>query len=374
VDWVYSMFQVFRDRRPSNEEQVDELLSAYLDGMLTPKERARVEMRLRKEPALLGRLDGLRQTKNALATLPGVELPRNFILTPSMVAPARQAARPPLRLKWPVFGWATAAATLLFLLVFAGDVFFLAPSRRSQPAEVVVRETESMSEKPADVEAPAPAAVEEVEPTVIAEPEEVVLEAETSEEAAELEEVPVEEMSTTAPSAEVSVTAAAEVEEAPAAAAELKVTSDEDARGSGATPALSDVLTNTVEIEAATLVTGELPVGALSQATPVFVPEPLTEEGEQQAPLVVPAPVLGEEDAQDQGVPLGAPPPEVSESTEGGSDSQILQEQGTGTEVEIDAGPTAEGAPIWLRLVEVLLGLAAAGFGVATWMLRRLRL
>ena len=47
--------------------------------------------------------------------------------------------RKPRRRTWPVFGWATAAATLLFILVFAGDVFLVTPSVRMEPADIVAQ-------------------------------------------------------------------------------------------------------------------------------------------------------------------------------------------------------------------------------------------
>ena len=55
------MFNVFDRRRQSNAEQVDELLSAYVDGLLRPDERKKLEARLEREPALRDRLEGMRR-------------------------------------------------------------------------------------------------------------------------------------------------------------------------------------------------------------------------------------------------------------------------------------------------------------------------
>ena len=63
----------------------DELLSAYIDGALTPREQARLEARLAVEPALRERLDALQETVMLLRQLPQVPAPRNFILSPAMV-------------------------------------------------------------------------------------------------------------------------------------------------------------------------------------------------------------------------------------------------------------------------------------------------
>ena len=129
------MFEADEKRGQSREEQLDELLSAYLDGMLAVDEQAQLELQLERDPALRARLRGLRLTVRSLAALPQVEVPRNFILSPAMVKD--KTPRPASRLRtprrsWPVFGWATAIATLLLMFVVAGDVFWVAPATRPE--------------------------------------------------------------------------------------------------------------------------------------------------------------------------------------------------------------------------------------------------
>jgi anti-sigma factor RsiW len=58
----------------------DELLSAYLDGMVTDHERALVDAAIQTDPTIIWRLDSLRQTVTLLRALPELTLPRTFTL------------------------------------------------------------------------------------------------------------------------------------------------------------------------------------------------------------------------------------------------------------------------------------------------------
>lgn len=94
-----------------------EILSAYLDGQLTEAEQNRVRVLLERRPELREELEVLRRTRQVLRAAPRRRAPRNFTLTPAM---ARQA-RPPSfwsRASVPSFGFASALATLLFVLSF----------------------------------------------------------------------------------------------------------------------------------------------------------------------------------------------------------------------------------------------------------------
>ena len=68
-------------------------LSSYLDGELSPKELKRLEDRINSDPSLQLALEGLRQTKITLGATPTLKVPRNFKLTPEMVA-IRTTPRP----------------------------------------------------------------------------------------------------------------------------------------------------------------------------------------------------------------------------------------------------------------------------------------
>jgi anti-sigma factor RsiW len=90
-----------------------ELLSAYLDGELTPSDSARLESRLNAEPGLAAVLADLRATRTLLRRLPKRRAPRNFTLTRKMVG-----LNPPLPRSYPAFRLVTAVATLLFFFTF----------------------------------------------------------------------------------------------------------------------------------------------------------------------------------------------------------------------------------------------------------------
>jgi len=95
-----------------------ELLSTYLDGELKPSESARLESRLKTDPQLASVLTDLRATRSLLRKLPARRAPRNFTLTRKMVG-----QNPPLPRAYPVFRFATALATLLFVFSFGLNSF-----------------------------------------------------------------------------------------------------------------------------------------------------------------------------------------------------------------------------------------------------------
>src|SRR6185369_14181043 len=90
-----------------------ELLSSYLDGQLNPSDNTRLESRLNSDPQLASVLTDLRATRNLLRKLPARSAPRNFTLTRKMVG-----QNPPLPRAYPIFRFATALATLLFVFSF----------------------------------------------------------------------------------------------------------------------------------------------------------------------------------------------------------------------------------------------------------------
>jgi hypothetical protein len=94
-----------------------EVLSEYLDGQLTEAEQSRVRVLLERRPELQEELEVLRRTRQVLRAAPRRRAPRNFTLTPTMA----QQIRPRSlwsRLSVPSFGFASALATLLFVLSF----------------------------------------------------------------------------------------------------------------------------------------------------------------------------------------------------------------------------------------------------------------
>ena len=113
---------------------LDELLSAYLDGELSPSAREDLETRLEFDSGLRERLDEMRHMVDLLRSMPQEEVPRNFLLTPAMVAPDRIERKPESSLqalfagRWtaPVLTFATAlsafvcAAALMINLSLTG--------------------------------------------------------------------------------------------------------------------------------------------------------------------------------------------------------------------------------------------------------------
>ncbi len=118
-----------------------EALSAYLDGELSPKERARLEARLQASADLRLALDELRRTRAVLRLGGKIRAPRNFTLTPDMLATPTQGQQ--------AFGLfsamrlTSALATALFLLVLLGDLLTGASlgSRRQMAAMPAAVET-----------------------------------------------------------------------------------------------------------------------------------------------------------------------------------------------------------------------------------------
>lgn len=72
--------------RSSHTPISDELLSAYIDGLVTNEEKARVEADVAADPALAWELDSLRRTVELVRDLPPVPLPRSFALREEQVA------------------------------------------------------------------------------------------------------------------------------------------------------------------------------------------------------------------------------------------------------------------------------------------------
>lgn len=93
-----------------------EMLSAYLDGELSPRQIRKLEARLRAEPRFQRELTFLRSLSSSMRALPQASPPRSLILTPEMVEiEAPRAGYPALRL-------ATALAAFVFVAVLGVDL------------------------------------------------------------------------------------------------------------------------------------------------------------------------------------------------------------------------------------------------------------
>jgi len=111
-----------------------EILSTYLDGQLTGSERTRFESRLQVETELQTTLEEMRRTRSILRAAPILRAPRNYTLKPDMVKVRRQSPR-----FYPVLRLASALASILFVLAFAGDLISrAAPVQAPEEAPVAL--------------------------------------------------------------------------------------------------------------------------------------------------------------------------------------------------------------------------------------------
>jgi anti-sigma factor RsiW len=103
-----------------------ERLSSYIDGELPERELARMEARLKIDPALQRAMLELQQAVELVRGLPEKEPPRGFALTPDMV----QA--PPGRFS--ILSFSTALAAVIFVAVVGVDVLSASVGLRSLQA------------------------------------------------------------------------------------------------------------------------------------------------------------------------------------------------------------------------------------------------
>jgi len=146
-----------------------EAISAYLDGQISGRDLARFESRLSQEPRLQAALNEMSAARRVLRNTPRLRAPRNFTLTPEMVGLTRRKPR-----FAPFFGWATAAVSLLLLVVLAGDFFTtggMQPVAMEAASEPMVQEVALGAEsaapeagEPAFFDAPAAGGYSEVPP------------------------------------------------------------------------------------------------------------------------------------------------------------------------------------------------------------------
>jgi len=148
-----------------------ERLSAFLDGELSPGEAEQLEARLATDQRLNETLKALQATSNIIGTLPEVDIPHSFALTPEMVRPRRA---------YPILQLTTAMAALGFVLVVGADLLLSnAASNSSQAPGQAFFAADLLAEQeiPAAEDA-APAAAPAFEEAVVEEAEGVLPEAE----------------------------------------------------------------------------------------------------------------------------------------------------------------------------------------------------
>jgi hypothetical protein len=95
-----------------------ETISAYLDGQLSARKQAHFESRLQQDQQLRIALEEMQHTRGILRNTPKLRAPRSFVLTPALAGQPRRLPR-----LAPIFGWASAVASFLFVIFFVGDLF-----------------------------------------------------------------------------------------------------------------------------------------------------------------------------------------------------------------------------------------------------------
>jgi hypothetical protein len=147
-----------------------EQLSAYLDGELNASARQKLESRLARDPNLRAALDDISQTRALLRRTPQRRAPRNFTLSPQMVA-----KRPPMPRLVPVLNYASVVAMLIFAFTFLSP-FGLGGGAMAEAPMMESVAMEMPAEEPAAEEPAAPmmmdAAEEPPAEGIMAEPEE----------------------------------------------------------------------------------------------------------------------------------------------------------------------------------------------------------
>ena len=98
-----------------------EILSAYLDGELTPQEQSRLEHSLGQRSDLQQALDELRRTRIILHSASRVHSPRNFTLTAEMVGGLKPAGKSFFAFN--ALRFSSALASILLVLSVIGEWF-----------------------------------------------------------------------------------------------------------------------------------------------------------------------------------------------------------------------------------------------------------
>jgi hypothetical protein len=147
------MLRLFRTSKARRRE----LLSAYLDGRLTPSDQAEAERLLARSEDARRELESLRATVALLRQAPAVEPRRSFTLTPEMAArTSRAQGQAAGWLRWGPY--ATAAAALFLAFALAGGATDLFEHEAAMPEQGVAARDALQAPPSATLAAPAPQA------------------------------------------------------------------------------------------------------------------------------------------------------------------------------------------------------------------------
>lgn len=163
-------------KQTNNMHLDNELISAYIDGEVTPQEATRVERHLQECERCADELASLQWTVNLVRELPTVPVPHSFVVREADLEP-EPAPRRSVLPNWLVSGlqWATVATAILAVLVFSADLFVIgrqpaasAPVALMQEAQPVQPTEEEVAPLAAEAPqgTPVPEAEREIAPAV----------------------------------------------------------------------------------------------------------------------------------------------------------------------------------------------------------------
>jgi len=120
------------------------LISAYLDGRLSPAALTRVEKRIQEDAHFKRSLEEVARLKQLLAALPKKRAPRNFTLAP-------EKAQKPLRGLWlqPALSFVSVTASILLVLVFSFNYLGMGLPRQAAAQRAEIAAMEGVAEAPA---------------------------------------------------------------------------------------------------------------------------------------------------------------------------------------------------------------------------------
>ena len=118
-------------RLPEISQADLENVNTYLDGALSPKEKAEFEIQLAKSLPLQNALREYTILRNAIRSLPPKKAPHHFTLT---TAEAQEARLKPKVFLAPIFSFASLVTVMLLAIVFTSDWIFKNMSVPAAPA------------------------------------------------------------------------------------------------------------------------------------------------------------------------------------------------------------------------------------------------
>jgi hypothetical protein len=129
--------------------RTNRLISAYMDGRCTPREKVLVESLLKTNPAFKQALIEFKRSKRMLAAIPVVKAPRDFTLSP------RQVPHKPKRfLPYRVLNYGALTAVILCAVLFAGNYLLpntYAASAASEAAPMLAAVSEDTASAATDI-------------------------------------------------------------------------------------------------------------------------------------------------------------------------------------------------------------------------------